>query len=334
MNKIGTLGFTTPTGVGAQFSAGDYQNAYKNETLTTMLKSYQNDETKFIWSKIFPVISVKKEKGDIYNIGKQSMRLVETKVAQRGSAHRIEFGVKLDTTWTLEQYALYTDVYKSDVENADSPLDAQRDKTKILSGIAGLRKEYSAYQIFNSSLVTKNAGLTGTAKFSDASSDPYVTIEYYISQVKANCGSRANYMVITYDVMSNLINHPKVIERYKYSRPVGVNEMMKLLSETFGIEVLIADTQKWNADGTDIDDGTLSFLASGKIFLGYREQQGLYSKGFGFTYTRGAGQQVLVADYPVTDQLKERKNSLVIATDEYDMVVQDVNCGFLIYDVL
>lgn len=328
------LAFTTPQWIQAQFSAGDYQNAYKNETLTTMLKSYQNDETKFLRNKLFPIISVKKKDGDIYTIGKQAMRLVETKVADRWSAHRIEFGVKLDNTWRLEDYALYTDIYKADLDNADSPLDAQRDKTKILANIAGLRKEYSAYQIFETSLVTKNAWLTGTAKFSDASSDPYKTIEYYVSEVKKNCGSRANYMVITYDVMSNLLNHPKIVERYKYTRPVWVNEMAKLIWETFGIETHVAEAQKWNADGSDIDDGTLSFLATGKIFLGYKEVQGLYSKGFWFTYQRGAGQQVLVADYPVTEQLKERKTSLVIATDEYDMVVQDVNCGYLIYDVL
>ena len=131
MNNDTTHQFSLPAGINL-FAAGDFQDAYIPELLQQMLRAYSNDDTKYVWKKVFPEVAVKKPKGKIANLGMQAMSIYETRKGWKGGANKIEFGVKLEDERSLQEHALYTDIYKSDIDNADAPIDAQRDKMFIL----------------------------------------------------------------------------------------------------------------------------------------------------------------------------------------------------------
>jgi hypothetical protein len=231
----------------------------------------------------------------------------------------------------LEEHALYTDIYKSDIENADAPIDAQRDKSFILKGAYELSKEYACISsIFDDSIITNHVALT--SHFDDDLVDPIGILLAQAKLLKDTCGSRPSLVVVTLDVMVAMINNAKVIDRFKYTTTPSVPQLTEQLKNVLGTEIAISESQKWNQDG-DLE-GTLDYLATDKIFMMYNEAPGIYSKGFGKTFTRKGGARVMSASYPVTDQIKNDLDSLVAVKDEYDMHIIDQKCARLITAVL
>jgi len=327
-----TKQFSLPQGV-MNFAAWDFQEAYIPELLQSMLKAYSNDNKKFIWKKIFPEVAVNKVKGKIANLGMQAMALHATKKAFRGGANKIEFGVKIDDEWTLEEHALYTDIYKQDISNADAPIDAQRDKMFILDNAYELAKEYACTSmIFDDTVITNNTALSAADRFNTATSDPVAILLAQAKLLKDQCGSRPTHIVISLDAFVAMTNNQKVIDRFKYTTTPTVPELQDRLKSSLASEILISEAQSWDNDG-DLE-GTLSYLVEKKVFMCYSEAPGLYTKSFGKTFTRRGGKKVMSAAYPVTEQLKDGLDSLVVVQDEYDMVIIDQKCARLVTTVI
>ena len=319
--------------MGTQLYSGDFQDAYIPELLQSMLRAYVNDSNKFVWKKVFPEVAVKKPKGKIANIGMQAMAIYTSRKGWKGGANKIEFGVKLDDEWSLEEHALYTDIYKTDIENADAPVDAQRDKMFILKNSYDLAKEFACIsQIFDAGIITNNVGLSAADRFDASTSDPVAILYAQAKLLKDQCGSRPTQIVVSLDVMVAMTNNQKVIDRFKYTTTPTIPTLSEQLKNALGCEIIISEAQKW--DGAGELEGSLSYLVEKKVFMFYNEAPGLYSKGFGKTFTRTGGAKVMSAAYPVTDQLKSSLDSLVIVQDEYDMHIIDQKCARLITTVI
>lgn len=330
MNKIASFSF--PTGVN-NFAATDFQDAYVPELLQSILRAYTNDETKYIWKKLFPEVKVNKVKGKIANLGMQAMAIKNTKKAFKGGMNKIEFGVELNDEYVLEEQGLYVDVYKSDIENADSPMDAKRDKMFMLNGIYELSKEYACIsQVFSASVITNNVAISASDRFNTSTSDPVAVLFAQAKLLKDQCGSRPTQIVVTLDVMVAMINNQKVIDRFKYTTTPTVPELTQQLKNALGTEITITESQQW--DGASGIEGTLSYLATKSVFMCYNEAPGIYSKGFGKTFTRKGGKKVLSVAYPVSDQVKLSLDSLVAVADEYQMHIVDQKCARLLTSVI
>jgi len=329
--------FSLPEGTNL-FTAGDFQDAYIPELLQSMLLAYKNDDSKYVWTKIFPIVAVKKAKGKIANLWMQAMAIYTTRKGWKGWANKIEFWVRLDDERVLEEHALYTDIYKTDIENADAPIDAQRDKMFILKGSYDLAKEYACLsQIFDSNVITNNVALSGTDRFDSmtsgvSNSDPISTLYAQAKLLKDKCWSWPTEIVLSLDVMVAITNNTKVIDRFKYTTTPTIPSLTENLKNALWTQITISEAQKW--DGAGDLEGTLSYLVEKKVFMCYNEAPGLYSKWFGKTFTRRGSQRVLSAAYPLTEQLKNSLDSLVIVQDEYDMHIIDQKCARLITTVI
>lgn len=161
------------------------------------------------------------------------------------------------------------------------------------------------------------------------------TIQYYVAQIKATCGKEPTDMFISYDVASVLVWNDDILNAFKFTTvPVfNIPKMQEILSATFKMNVWIVESQKATIT-TDIETGTLAYLTSKSVLLTYNGGLGLYTNGFGYTFTRKGGQMVLTADYHPTVQIADNKVSMVAAVDEYDMVIQDKKCGYLLTNVI
>ena len=330
MNKIAA--FTLPQG-SKNFSVGDFQDAFVPELLQSILRAYKNDDTKYIWKKIFPEVSVKKVTGKIANIGMQAMSIKGTKRAFKGGINKIEFGVQLDDEWNLQQQGLYTDIYKSDIENADTPIDAQRDKMFILNGVYDLSKEAACIsQVFSTAVITNNVALSSADRFDTTTSDPVAILYAQAKLLKDTCGSRPSLIVISLDAMVAMTNNQKVIDRFKYTVSPTIPELQAKLAAVMSTEIVVHEAQQW--DGTGGIEGTLTYLTTAKVLMIYNEGAGMYTKGFGKTFTRNGGKRVMTVPYTPTEQVKLGLDSLVAVEDEYDMHIVDQKCVRLITTVI
>ena len=320
------------------YSAGGFETAYVPELLQSMLRAYKNDESKFVWKKIFPEISVNKVTGKIANLGMQAMSIKDTTKGFKGGMNKIDFGVELNDEWTLKAKGLYTDVYLSEIENADSPIDAQRDKMFILNGAYDTSKEYACLStVFDSSVVTNYVALSQADRFDNVSSgvstaDPIAILLSQAKLLKDKCGAWPTQIVLALDVMVAMLNNTKVIDRFQYTTTPTIPSLTENLKNALGTEIIISEAQYW--DGTGGIEGTLNYMVSAKILMVYNEAPSLYSKGFAKTFIRKGEKRVVTAAYPEVDRQKQGLDSLVAVQDEYDMHIIDLKCARLITTVI
>jgi hypothetical protein len=121
-----------------------FDNSYTNLPLTQHSLAYRNEKTGMVADKIFPMLLVNERSGDIYNYGKQSMRVVETKRATRGKYNLIDVSVEKSSHYFLDDYGLGAYVYEEDYKNAEAPLDAESDTSDIVQDIMLLDREQRA----------------------------------------------------------------------------------------------------------------------------------------------------------------------------------------------
>jgi hypothetical protein len=123
-----------------------------------------------------------------------------------------------------------------DVENADAPIDAEVDKTKLLLQQVKLAKENKALSVLTNSIITNNIQLSSASdKFSTyATSNPFQVIETGINTVFSKTGKIPNNMLISYDVYSALKNHPDVIARFPGASVITQQMVVDALASLFG----------------------------------------------------------------------------------------------------
>lgn len=155
-----------------------------------------------------------------------------------------------------------------------------------VSAIMALRLEKQAADIARTAASYAAANkitLAGTAQWSDfgAVSDPIANIETAKDAVRAATGKRPNTIVMGAAVMSKLRQHPKIVDRIKYTgRDVATPE---LLAALFGVQrVATGDAIYSNDAGTAFTDVWGKDVVVGYTELGSIQSAGLPS--YGYTY--------------------------------------------------
>ncbi|MCS7318075.1 MAG: major capsid protein [Candidatus Dojkabacteria bacterium] len=294
-----------------------------------------NQTNTFVWDKIFPKKITLKKKGEIKSLGRQGMQIVDHRISEKGGMHKIDFSVKTSQEFQLQEYGMYAPVYESEIENPDAPIQASRDKVLMLKSIDNLTKEAQALSLaLDPANNTNNLQLTLADQFDNPNSDPYIVIKNAFESVRVSSGIRPNSMVLTQDVVNALANHPKVLERMKYTMTATDDEVVAFVKKSFGIQnVYITDTLS-RSGGSDIDGGTLSPLVSKKILIYFSSEDAfLMPQSFGRCYMRKEAQ---VLEVPVSPDvtIKTGEVSLVAVRDEYQFVIANQDAGILLYDVV
>lgn len=316
-----------------------FDKAYVDQFLTNMSLAYLTQDTSFVADKLFPTVKVVKDSALLANYGKQGLRLVEDERATGWKYNEVKYTVEKTNAYLLKDHGLSTDVYLEETENADAPIDAEVDKTKLMLNQLRLAKEARVLNLLTASTITNNLQLSSSSdKFSSyATSNPFQVIETAINTMRWKCGRRANKMLMSYDVYSMLKNHPDLLARFPWKDIITASNIEDVMASLFGkMTLLVADAQVNDANlwGTD----SLADLLTKKIFLCYSEDTPtLMSTSFGKKFTK-SGEDFQVAKYPVSmlgkDAIRSKVYSMIMANQKYDNVITDIDAGYLIYDVI
>ena len=292
--------------------------------LSTVAQGYQNAE--FIGMNLFPYVPVGQRGGKIITFGKEDFALYATGRAPGANTKRIQFGYS-GASFALEQHALEGLVpFEIMQEAAAVPnIDLGKGAVMKVQNIIGLRLEYAQATLATTAGNYPSGNkitLSGTSQWSDYSgtSDPCADIETAKEAVRAKIGKRPNTVAMGAAVWAKLRQHPKIIDRIKYTGRDSATP--ELIAQLFGVKkVLIGDAIYDNA-------GTFADVWGKAVVVAYTEMASVAELGvpsFGYTYRLGG--------YPLVEAPYEDRNAkswIYPVTDEVSPVVAGNTAGFLI----
>jgi hypothetical protein len=268
--------------------------------LTNIAQGYS--QLGFVGGALFPTVPVSMRAGNVITFGREDFMLYNTQRAPGEATRRVQFGYA-GNPFALVDYSLEGAL---PIENLQEGLagtngwsidGASLAIRKTLS-IMGLRLEYAqavlATTAANYAAGNKNVALAGTSLWSDLTtgvSDPIANIETGKEAVRAATGRRPNTVVMGALVATKLRQHPKIVDRMKYTgRDIATNE---ILASLFGVDrVLVGDAVYSNDAGTAFTD-----VWGKAVVLAYTETAALADMGaptYGYTYNLGG--------YPIAEQ--------------------------------
>lgn len=278
---------------------------------------------------LFPTVPVMQRGGRIITFGKEDlMSFNNTRRAPGQNTKRVQFGYA-GSVFALEDHSLEGQVpYETQQEAEAVPgIDvASRTVNGVQEQIAN-RLEYAQALLATTAAnyaASNKVTLAGTAQWSDFTtgvSDPISDVETAKEAVRQQTGRRPDKMVIGAAVFAKLKQHPKIVDRLKYTqREVATVE---LLAALFGLrEVLVGDAI------TSSDAGVVSDVWGKFAVLAYTPIASLAAQGlpsYGYTYQL-AGMPLV--EEPYVD--RNAKSWIYPVTDVCAPVIAGAEAGYLI----
>lgn len=322
---FGIVGHEGVLGIGLVGAMTNSQARVIDPILSTVAQGYKNNE--FIGMKLFPSVPVGQRGGKIITFGREAFRLYSTGRAPGAEVKRIQFGYA-GSPFALEQHALAGMV---PIENMDEAaavpgIDLGTGAVQAVQAIIGLRLEYAQAQLATTAgnySAGNKVTLAGTSQWSDYASgvsDPVNDIEAGKEAIRAKTGKRPNICTIPAAVWAKLRNHPKTIERIKYTGRDSATTA--LVAEWFGIDEVVVGDAIYDNNGTFVD------VWGKSVVLAYTNKTGISQGGlpsYGYTYRLGG--------YPLVEQAyydKDHKSWIYPVTDEVSPVIAGQDAGYLI----
>jgi len=198
----------------------DISMVHIDQALTQVSIAYRN--LQYVADAVFPVVPVSKQSNKYFIYSKDNFRTLDDARRPGARANEIEWTLSTDTYY-CEGHALAQAIPDELRANADQAIDVDVDTTEVLTDLVYLQREILvASKATDSSVITQSATLSGTSQWSDyTNSDPITAIEDQKATILKQIGHLPNSILVSYPVFKALRNHPKIIDRFKYSQ-VGV----------------------------------------------------------------------------------------------------------------
>jgi len=295
--------------------------------LTTVAQGYTNSN--LVAEALFPTIQVSKLKGKIPVFGKEAFLIRDTYRAIKAQSNRIPpSDIEFITFETKERDIEISIDYIEEEESPDFSRYEQR-ITKELVDILQLGREKEAADLvqntdnFNEDLiyeVTENQAFDDYTK----NADPILIIRNSAAKMRSLIARYPNTMVIGDKCYQALINHPKLLERVKYS---GISKVSKnILSELTDIPSVFVGSAVYSDDGVNFSDVWLDNIILAYVDRSDRALRSEYNPSFGYTLQR-EGKPEIDTYYENGGKIKIIRN-----TDNYSIQITAKDAGFLIYN--
>ena len=195
----------------------DISVVHIDQALTEVSVAYRN--TQYVADSIFPTVPVSKQSNKYFIYSKDNFRTLDDARRPGARANEIEWTLSTDTYY-CEGHALAQAIPDELRANADQAIDVDVDTTEVLTDLIYLQREIMvASKATDSAVITQSATLSGTGQWSDfTNSDPITAIEDQKATILKQIGQLPNSILVSYPVFKALRNHPKIIERFKYSQ--------------------------------------------------------------------------------------------------------------------
>lgn len=277
-----------------------------NRILTNASVAYVQSHNNFIASQVFPVVPVDKQTDSYFIYTKNDWFRDEAQQRAPGT-ESAGSGYGLSTaSYSADVFAFHKDVDNQTLNNADAPLNMERDATEFVTQRLLLRREiqwtadYFVTGVWGTSTTPSNLWSDYT------NSDPITDVETGKRTILANTGFMPNKLTVGYDVWIKLKNHPDLVQRIQYGgtpgSPAIVNQ--QTVAAVFGLEELhVAMAVK--ATNVEGETAAMAFVQGKHALLTYSPAQpSLLTPSAGYTFmwkgvSEGMGETIGIKNIPV-----------------------------------
>ncbi|MBF0461447.1 MAG: major capsid protein [Magnetococcales bacterium] len=250
--------------------------------LTGIAQGYRQEE--HVGLVLFPRVSVQISGGQVLEFGKESFKLYQARRAPGTATKRVQFGY-LGKSFALVQDALEGQVPREYLRDAMQTPGVDLGQRAVMGTLRALSLtlEYDQAKLATTAGnydSNHKTSLTGTDKWSDAGSDPSGDINVGKESVRSSVGIYPNTLLLSAQAFSVLKEHPKVVERFKYTSQDSITPNM--LAALWDLQtVVVGKAVAFDDLGNDID------IWGNNAVLAYvpAAPSGLEDPSFGYTYT-------------------------------------------------
>lgn len=297
-------------------------DVYVDPALSQVSIKYANDS--FIADQIFPVLKVSTMTGKYFVYDKSNLRVDKTQRALGSPSNEVDFGVTPSGSYSCNDHALKGFIPDQIQDQADAAINPLVDEAEYITEKLLIDRELAlANLITNTSNVTQNVTLTGSAQWSDyTNSDPIGDVRTARTTIHQNTFKKPNTLVLGKQVFDMLVEHPQIIERIKYSQ-LGVVSL-ELLARVFQVDRILVGETGQNTAKEGQTDALAYVWGKNAIVCFVSPQIRLKTLTFGWTFTYGLRQAKKWRD-------EDREGTYVrIGNDNYIQSIVAVNAGYLI----
>ena len=233
--------------------------------LTNFSRQVSNEG--FIAERAFTVVPVRKDSDKYATYGNEHLRVANDRRAPGSPPNEVDYTVGSED-YALIEHTLRDSVPDEELDNADSPFAPFEDATLNVQERIRIRLEKEAAGLFfDPNNWTYKTTLSGTDQWSDDNSDPFAVIQAAKSSVLSKALRAPNIIIVGQEVYDRLVNHPKIIDRIKYTTRDSITPDM--LARLFQVEQFLVGSTVENVSMEGQADN-LQYIWGKHCFVGYR----------------------------------------------------------------
>lgn len=314
-----------------------HSEMHTDSILTNISIAYLQEQSRFIATKVFPIVQVAKQSDKYYTYPKAQWFTDDVK--RRGdAAESAGSGYTLSTdSYYCDVYALHKDIGHLTMANFDQPLDPMRDAAEFITQQFLQRMERQwVTDYFAASIWGTDRTLSGTSQWSDETgSNPFDDVELAKETVLKNTGRPINTAVIGHQVLRYLKNHPDIVDRVKYtSANVVTTELLARLFELDRVFVAGAIKNTANEGATATMDFT---FGKHVLFMHVAPRPSTLTPSAGYTFSWNKPNNNAGAQSPVTIARwynEDRKAWRIEGESAWDNKVVATDLGYFLKDAV
>lgn len=225
--------------------------------LTEISVAFIQSQDRFVADKVFPAVSVNKQ-SDRYFVYNRGDWMRDEAQPRALSAESAGSGWALDNTpsYYAPVVALHKDIDDQIRDNADQPLDMDRDATEFVTQKMLIRRDkdfssaYFTTGIWTGS--TTGADIAVATPWDAPGSDPVDDVQQQQEASGEKTGFTPNVLLITSQVFRALKSNAAVLDRIKYTQRGIITE--DILASLFGVDKVVVARSTYNTAAKGVTD--------------------------------------------------------------------------------
>lgn len=211
----------------------EVQQVHIDAALTNVSVAYRN--TDYIADQVAPPVPVRKQSDRyfVYDTEREALRPTADERAPGTEASEVNFALSSDS-YFCEDHALSSAVPDEERDNADPVIQPDIDRTEFLTDRILLNREIGLEKMLRTSTGMGSATVDPADQWQNPDGDPLTLLQSARHSVFTGCQRRANTVILPYLAFEALRNHPKVVERIKYTTTGILNE--ELLAQLLDVQ--------------------------------------------------------------------------------------------------
>lgn len=300
--------------------------------LTNMLVGYQQADSRFVASRVFPSVPVEKDSGTYYIATKKYFFFDDLgSRAPGGSFAEVDFGVST-ATYATRQWAGEFSLADEVRANSQVPMDLEQMALRKIAQSSNIRKEVAFAADFMVINVWGTDDNNATTDWDDFSAgDPAADLLTAKRTISNNTGYDANTLVVGYIVHAALVNHPDLIDRIKHVQGATLAAMEAAVGAALGVENYLVAKGTYSNTNEAATFTATAIIDDDALVCYVDPNPGIFGATAGktFSWLPGGGMGTIYRD-----PARRNHSDVVQHKEQWDQVAVATDLGYFFADVV